>query len=303
MIKPTGWPPDSNNIKSNNTTKIESLADYTDMFAVDANVLTMNSPEFEFNDSFNSMDLSGLKCRCIGKSLISSTQGNIHITTSSPPISPNGGGFYHRTTKSDNSRRLCSGLFYRDGYVWHRDEDGKGLYEEFSGTGTIRYQEEGSTETEVLKIKTRDALIGELGFMVYPWHRSGSLNNDSARSDGSLRSALLGHKVISNLMFSYGNELYQPDAYQDLMPMTEGTEGCEMKIFNSDQISLVKIGGLNYYGNFDQLIPPTLPYPICFGWKAGPHSSASFLNVRPMDLDNSTPISSSIYNLGWLSDD
>ena len=102
-------------------------------------------------------------------------------------------------------------------------------------------------------------------------------------------------------MFSYGNDLYQPNAYQDLMPMTEDTEGCEMKIFNSDQISLVKIGGLNYYGNFDQLIPPTLPYPICFGWKAGPRSSASFLNVRPMDQDNSTPISNSIYNLGWLS--
>ena len=52
------------------------------------------------------------------------------------------------------------------------------------------------------------------GFMVYPWHRSGSLNNDIKRdpSKGE-QSAKLASKIISNLRFFNYNQWLSSDKY------------------------------------------------------------------------------------------
>jgi hypothetical protein len=39
-------------------------------------------------------------------------------------------------------------------------------------------------------------------WMVYPWHRSGSLNNDASRpTDKGTRTSVLSKKTIANLKF------------------------------------------------------------------------------------------------------
>ena len=45
------------------------------------------------------------------------------------------------------------------------------------------------------------------GFMVYPWHRNGSLNNAANKTD-VVRPAMLEKKTLSNLKFSYHTSYY-----------------------------------------------------------------------------------------------
>lgn len=88
--------------------------------------------------------------------------------------------------------------------------------------------------------------IYNLQFLVYPWHRTGSLNNDCIRPyNQGLRSADLDTKKIVNLM--YFNQV-EP-GYNKLNYTT--LKKTEIKVYNSDQVSLIKIDNLNYFGNVD----------------------------------------------------
>jgi hypothetical protein len=40
------------------------------------------------------------------------------------------------------------------------------------------------------------------------------------------------------------------------------TRQADIKIFNSDQVALVKINDMNYFGNLDQVISSPVKYPI-----------------------------------------
>lgn len=139
----------------------------------------MHSPDFEFDTSFASLDLTTIKLKKVGLVKFSANVGNIDIQTSSPCIGKSSTGFYHKvlstTISNISDRRLCAGLFYWDYLV---DEDGD-TYEAY------------------------DKAKHEVSFMVYPWHKTGSLNNDVNRpTGGGTKSAVLQNKIISNLKFS-----------------------------------------------------------------------------------------------------
>lgn len=171
--------------------------------------MTFHSPEFEFNDSFYNLDTTTLNCNVIGKYLLSSNQGDIHIITSSPPISTDAPGFYHRVVQSTmSSYRINSGLFYRDCQVRVKANDNK-IYE--------------PVENEDVQSKTKYNPI--YSFLVYPWHRTGSLNNDCVRPvDSGSRSAILNQKKLINLMY-FGKVSYEA--------ATELSD-TNIKVFNSD---------------------------------------------------------------------
>lgn len=95
-----------------------------------------------------------------------------------------------------------------------------------------------------------------LGFMVYPWHRSGSLNNDTNRpQDKGTRTAVLKRKRISNLKFSSYN-IWLPEPYTFSDGITP------VSVFNSNEVSMVRIpvpensgiSSIIYYGNVDTVI-------------------------------------------------
>jgi hypothetical protein len=102
--------------------------------------------------------------------------------------------------------------------------------------------------------------------MVYPWHRTGSLNNDTNRdSSTGTRSAVLSKKKISNLKFSKDNTWLLDDEVFTF----EETELKRINVFSSDEVSLIKLEkrgnytyNPNYYGNVDTLITPTSYYDI-----------------------------------------
>jgi hypothetical protein len=50
--------------------------------------------------------------------------------------------------------------------------------------------------------------MNTFGFMVYPWHRSGSLNNYGVPLADATRSAMLDKKKMSNLRYSFNSYYY-----------------------------------------------------------------------------------------------
>lgn len=203
--------------------------DATSLFAVDREFITVHGPDIEFDDSIDSMDLNNVKIREVGSVTFTSNMGDISIQTSSPTIHPDGSGFIHRAVNSsDPGRILAAGLFYGDYLV---DDD---------------YEHRSSPKDEFL-------------FMVYPWHKSGSLNNDCVRpADKGARSAVLSQKKISNIRFSGTTSFVANSLFPNVNKV-------DVKLFNSDQVTMLKFsGGESYYGNIDTLISPIAPFGVVF---------------------------------------
>lgn len=201
------------------------------IFAVDQNIVTMHSPDLEFDDTVQSINYGDFKLRLAGKAYFNYDMGDIDIETSSPTISHEATGFMHHTYNDAATSQLCAGLFYDDYLV----DD---------------YQDNG-TRFKAFSLQNHSFL-----FMVYPWNKSGSLNNDIVRpTNGGSRSAVLKRKKISNLKFS------QSTNYGDSIPATFNINA---QIFDSDQVQLVKVNGHSYYGNVDTMLAPVAPYGSIF---------------------------------------
>lgn len=217
--------------ESNSTVTVqEDSAD--SVFYVSQEYVTMHSPEFEFDDSLKNLDLIGTSLRKRGYVQFNANIGDIFIETSTPPIGKSSTGFVHKSMNWDGSgvcRRLCAGLFYNDWLVDENVNDNKNLYAEFPHQGY------------------------EVGFMVYPWNKSGSLNNDCNRpAEAGVRSAVLKRKIISNMLYSEQTSFTSVSG--NIMSSTP-------KLFDLDQIGLVKLGGnTNYYGNIDTLLGSMAPF-------------------------------------------
>ena len=218
--------------------------EYQSGYMVDQSVITMHSPDIEFDDSVQqAIDGNKLKLRITGLINFTANSGDIDIQTSSPAVNSGAQGFYHKALTSvweqDNkilpARSLVSGMFYKDSMV---DDDG-----------------------DKYTAYPKDDVYS---FMIYPWHRSGSLNNDTNRPDGKgTRTAVLKRKRISNLKFSSHNTWLSSPYYlpNGITPVS---------VFNSDQVSMIKIpvpensgiASMIYYGNVDTVITHKKKYPI-----------------------------------------
>lgn len=228
-------------------------ASHTEYFFVDQNILTLHSPDIEFDEGVQNLDSSGLKLRIVGVVPITANASEIDIQTSTPANDTSKMGFYKETIGSENNsyhglKNLISGAFWFDKMTNMKNVD----------------DDHGYTES----------------FFVYAWHRNGSLNNQGPVTEGS-RTAMLDKKKISNLKFSsfskYFNEPWL--AYKANDATHTGITG--VSIFNSNEQSLVRIpapansnlGSLNYYGNVDKVIAATRvddAYSLTFNFSDGP---------------------------------
>lgn len=208
-----------------NGTKNES---YRAFYYVDQSILTFHSPDIEFDDSLLSAinNNPNLSVRLVGVVPFNSSYGDIDIQTISPVINPDASGFIHRAISNNlnGGKSLISGLFYEDSIVddYYDKNDLK-----FAGVGN------------------------PVPFMINLWHRSGSLNNDVTRPDGSTRSSVLKKKIVSNIRFSDNNSWLEEPVKLEVS---------EIQPFNSNEVTLTKIkdshnklGDITYYGNVDTL--------------------------------------------------
>lgn len=220
---------------------VNNADNYSDLFMVDQSILTMHSPDIEFDSGIQSLDYANLQMRIVGAINFTASIGDIDIQTSSPVVHPTKAtGFVHKTLGITDSsdlaaRSLVSGLFYKD---WLIDDDKNNQYGYYV---------------------TQDK---EAAWMVYPWQKSGSINNDVNIPDRA-RSSVLSKKKISNLKFSGSNTWFKPYNYWKAKTEDNIHNGItNVQLFSSNEVSLVKVPipensllkNINYYGNIDTLL-------------------------------------------------
>lgn len=281
-------------LSSANSSYVKTEERVSSGYMVDQSIITMHSPDIEFDDATQqALDGADLKLRIVGLINFSSNVGDIDIQTSTPTVNTGAPGFYHRAMtalwkdgkRHISGRGLTAGLFYRDSAV----DDAKNA-NSYNAYPDVNEKEEASGKAI-------------LGWMVYPWNRSGSLNNDCNRPEGKgTRTSVLKKKRISNLKFSHDNT-WLSSAYSLSHGITP------VSIFNSNEVSMIKIpvpqnSGIQsiiYYGNVDTAITHAEKYqPILGADKTNLFSSKPFtMSSVPSDVSN---MISNIRNISAIGD-
>ena len=197
-----------------------------DSYYIDLKLITLNSPDIEFDYFMTHTDFKGYNLCTVGYTTFEKTYGDISIQTSTPTIGSDAAGFIHRSIVAPGYGALISGVFFNDYVV--DDLDGP-KYEAYHTSSP------------------------PIDFPVYMWHKNGSLNNDVARDN---RSAQLLKKRISNYRLG-SNTTY---AGIGLAPIL-GDSNTEIQLFNADYLSVVKVNGNVYRGNVDTMVVPSEPSP------------------------------------------
>lgn len=224
-------------------------------YYIDQSILTFHSPDIEFDNEVRSIDTSGLKLRIVGMVPLTAFASDIDIQTSTPvnnfhnrsemPI-----GFYKEPIGVEND-------FSYEGY--------EGLEEHF---GDSHFGWRGLISgafwfDELTALSVDNPNLYTTGFVVYPWHRNGSLNNTKFATNG-YRSAMLDKKKMSNMRYSYksvyldSNNIW--NAYVSGSNNRTGISG--VAVFDSNEVSVVRLPAqensgltdINYYGNVDKLL-------------------------------------------------
>lgn len=251
------------------------VASNKEYFFVDQSILTFHSPDIEFNDSLRDIDLTNVKLRIVGAVSYTSNASDIDIQTSTPQNNTERPGFYKEPIGVQNVdecgvKNLISGLHYIDDVYNHNDK----------------------------------MPISTVCFMVYPWNRNGSLNNQATPNDSNTsRTSMLSRNRRSNLKFAGYTHYFTEDniwkAYIEGDSIHTGISGAV--IFNSDD-SLIKvpspvnsnIDDINYYGNIDKIITPSrddVSYQFKFDKGAGADYDADGDGVS--DISKTYPLNKS----------
>lgn len=247
-------------------------ADGGTKFKIDNSIWSFHTPDLEYEEAFATLDFSNTEFKHVGNAVFTKTLSAIDITTSSPAAK--GTGFKNEVSSGSSAAGIISGLFYDDYFVDDVARD---------------------------SITTVSAEKSSLKWMVYLWHRNGSLNNDMPRgafadeytttavSLGS-STAVLKKKVISNLRYSY-------TAYNSEVSPVTLKSGIYPQLFSSEQIEIIKSGDTIYYGNVDALL---------YGSKAEGFYFASCKDgesSHPKYEDNNTTINDPIGWKMWIDND
>lgn len=238
------------NYSSADSNYAEWVSANSENYYIDQSIVTLHSPDIEFNSDIKSLDTSTLQLRIVGLVPITSFSSDIDISTSTPvnnfsktPDMPI--GFYKEFVGVEND--FSSSSHYGDSHFgWRGLISGAFWIDDLSG-----YKTEGNA----LRIST--------GFVVYPWHRNGSLNNTKFATD-NYRSAMLDKKRMSNLRYSYKTVyIDSPNIWNSYINGSNTKTGISgVSIFDSNEVSLIKLPSplnsdlpeINYYGNVDKLL-------------------------------------------------
>lgn len=231
------------------------VSQYAENYYIDQNIVTLHSPDIEFDNEVRSIDTSGLKLRIVGIVPITAFASDIDIQTSTPVNNFHNSselplGFYKEPVGAENG-------FYTDsGYPFFTKSYGDS---HFGWRGLIS----GAFWFDEVTAGIDNSNHYTTGFVVYPWHRNGSLNNTKFATEG-YRSAMLDKKKISNMRFSYKTQYMNPDkiwnAYISGDSTRTGISG--IAVFDSNEVSLVRLpaqensglSDINYYGNVDKVL-------------------------------------------------
>lgn len=212
--------------------ELEGLYDNDHAFKVNTHVFTVHTPELEFDEFKAGLDFTGTEYQCVGWQSFAETYSDIDIQTSSPTISSEGSGFIHKSFH-------CSGAATED--------DDPGNYGIVSGLFYNDFVVDDKTDSSIMKY---DKEYTSVNWMVYLWQATGSLNNDINRSsDLGTATAALQKKIISNLRYA------QMNGWNEEIKSEQ--PGSIPQLFDSDEVTILKLDDDIYMGNVDTLVVPT----------------------------------------------
>lgn len=260
----------STNFTTANSNAKNDKATNNNAFFIDQSIITMHSPDIEFDNSTKqALEGGDFELDIVGLVEFKSNAGDITIQTSSAVPAPNDNGFFHKSFLTTNyeNRGMVAGMFYKSHFIDDKDN------------GNTFYAYNAKDQ------------YWELNWLVYPWQRSGSLNNDAVRPENSgTRTSVLKRKVISNIRFS-------PDTRWINAPWSSEKETSgdlkngitPVSIFDSNEVSLIKIPtpknsgirALNYYGNVDTLVTTDTKYTFYVSPNAGVNIQNSGVVANP----------------------
>lgn len=205
---------------------LHSSQDLGNRFFVDQSIVTFHSPDVEFNTTLDSLDSIRLNLRLIGIANLGASVSACKIETSSASISRN---LRHNKVQIFGRSKLTTDAGDRPSFTWPDGRIGIDSQGNYVEVPHYRYD-----------------------YIIYPWQKTGSLNNDIIRpAEQGETTSLLKNKKISNLKY-FHNVTYLENDYE--IPVNE------ISLFSNDQLSLLKIPYydaidklkvISYYGNVD----------------------------------------------------
>lgn len=228
------------------TAKITWTSQHKNFYYVDQSVLTLHSPDIEFDPQLKTLDSSCLQLRIVGAVPLTAFVSDINIETSTSPMG--------------NQSKIGKGKAYF------------GAYEEpvevtnVSASGWKSLISAPMWNDGCIDPKSTSKLPGYVGgffYVIYPWQRQGSLNNQLSPDEDGYTYSKLSHKVLYNSRFSYSTLYYDSgdvwNSYVKSDTYKTGITGAE--VFDFDDVIAVKLpaqdSGLEdivYYGNVDSII-------------------------------------------------
>lgn len=250
-------------------------------YYMDGNIVTFHSPDIECADLNQSTDLEGLDLSVVGFASASITNpldlGDIARVTDHFLETENAG-------INTNISQIIT--MKRTGYTGYSIDDFcYPLY--FDGIVDNENSDEVLLKDDIWYGEGTTLLNPACGWIVYPWHRQGSLNNQQAlttkqRSNGfNTRTAMLKRNITANAWFTNSTYFSSP------LSLNSGVTMSTPKLFNFDQLASVKVAVGNesviYYGNIDKVITAvTGKYPIYYGWRITADDETQLPNISAL---------------------
>ena len=227
-------------------------ASQASQFFVDQSIVTLNSPDLEFDTEVQGYSTEGLKLRIIGAIPITANASSHKIIASARLES-------NHNVKNATTHKIGRGELSTN--VIHNNIDifgGKRLVAEYLWHDVLVKRDEEASNDNDDKIITSGS---SHNFLIYPWNKIGSLNNDIRKE--SVGSSWLKTKKMSNILYSLETEYFadQKQEFENVGMQIHLTENEFIKNYRLPRQKSTS-SEINYYPNIDRIITVSEEYDI-----------------------------------------
>ena len=205
--------------------------DNTGAYKVSNQILTLNSPELDFDESLLTLSLTDCNINIVGKFNINKYISKYYVDAGAVGIAVND------TDQGKQVESVGTGFINKAAL---RNNYYGGTLITYCGTHDINagYWDD---------IDVYENKPWRCGYPLYPFQRQGSLNNYMGDYDGTTESAKLNSKVFASLLYSdYINEYLNTQL--KLNPI-------DFNIYDATENIPIRINNKTYYGNMNSIVP------------------------------------------------
>ena len=232
-------------------------------FFIDQSIVTLNSPDIDFDTEVQSYGTDNLKLRIVGAIPITANT-SWHSIHASSMLSD----FYNINTKeikdedlkkalAEITKKFGQGELNKNVY-WENINlnAGRRLIADALWNDVNVYVDTEDNQYELLDSETNIFTSGISNKVIYPWHKKGSLCNDPRTEDKA--ASILKRKVESNILYS-ATTCYCKNDYDEFgnigvqVHLTENSSGTNIRLSKQNEQNTYCYD-INYYPNIDKVL-------------------------------------------------